>query len=78
MSAKQNILKYLSKGKDLTTKQALVLFKIKNVSARISELRKEGHTITVSERKLHDGRVASVYRLGATTPTKGKTVPVGA
>ena len=76
MSAKQNILKYLSKGKDLTTKQALNLFKIKNVSARISELRKEGHTITVSERKLHDGRVASVYRLA--TPAKGKSVPVSA
>ena len=70
VSAKSKILNYLSK-KDgyntLTVAQARAKFGIQNVSARIDELRKEGHCIYTNS-KVVDGKKVSYYRLG--TPTK--------
>jgi len=67
MSAKQKILKFLSK-KDgfntLTVAQARARFGIENVSARIGELRKEGHAIYTNTKTLKDGRTIQYYRLG--------------
>ena len=51
-----------------TVKQAQARFGIKNVSARIEELRKEGHCIYTNTKKLANGRKINYYRLG--TPTK--------
>ncbi len=51
-----------------TTKQAQRRFGITNVSARIEELRKEGHVIYTNKRTLADGSKVSYYRMG--TPTK--------
>jgi hypothetical protein len=45
MSSKTAILKYLSKGKTLTTKQARSMFKIVNVAGRIHDLRNDGQPI---------------------------------
>lgn len=45
MAAKTAMLKYLSKGKTLSTKQARTLFKVTNVAARIHDLRNDGHPI---------------------------------
>jgi len=71
MSAKQKILSYLSKNSTyntLTPNQARAKFGIANISARVSELRQEGHPIYLNTRTLDDGRKVSFYRLG--TPTK--------
>ena len=71
LSAKDKMLATLKKQdgyNTFTTKQAQRRFGITNVSARIEELRKEGHCIYTNTRKLEDGRKISFYRLG--TPTK--------
>jgi transcription initiation factor IIE alpha subunit len=72
LSAKQKMLATLKKSEGyntFTTKQAQQRFGITNVSARIEELRKEGHVIYTNKRTLEDGRKITYYRMG--TPTKG-------
>lgn len=67
ISAKQKILNYLSKTSGyntLSTAQARARFGIKNVAARIEELRKEGNVIYTNTRVRGDGTKVSVYRLG--------------
>ena len=71
MSAKEKILKFLSKDgpyNTLTAAQARSRFGISNVGARIEELRAEGHCIYTNKKKLSDGRTITFYRLGK--PTK--------
>jgi len=71
LSAKDKMLvalKQTSGYNTFTVKQAQRRFGIQNVSARIEELRKEGHCIYTNSRKLKDGRKINYYRLG--TPTK--------
>ena len=41
----EKVINYLSKGNTLTSKQAASRFKIKNLRARITELRQEGYKI---------------------------------
>ena len=70
MSAKDKILKYLSKEgpyNTLTVAQAQSRFGISNVGARIEELRAEGHCIYTNKKKLSDGRTITFYRLGKPT-----------
>jgi hypothetical protein len=62
MSAKTAMLKYLSKGKTLTTKQARSMFKVTNVAARIHDLRNDGHPIMTHMNASKTGRNA-VYQL---------------
>ena len=52
----------------LTTAQARARFGIQNVSARIDELRQEGHCIYTNTKTRGDGSKVSVYRIGS--PTK--------
>ena len=71
LSAKTKILNYLSKDagyNTLTVAQARAKFGIQNVSARVEELRQEGHCIYTNSRVLADGRKINYYRLGS--PTK--------
>ncbi len=71
VSAKQKILNYLSKTEGyntLTVAQAQARFGITNVSARIDELRQEGHVIYTNTKTRGDGSKVSSYRLGK--PTK--------
>jgi uncharacterized protein YgbK (DUF1537 family) len=71
LSAKAKILKYLSKKtgyNTLTVAQARARFGIQNVSARIDELRQEGHVIYTNTKTLADGSKVAVYRMGK--PTK--------
>lgn len=71
LSAKAKILNYLSKSEGyntLTVAQARARFGIQNVSARIEELRKEGHVIYTNTKTRGDGSKVASYRLG--TPTK--------
>ena len=71
LSAKEKILKYLSKTdgyNTLSVAQARARFGIQNVSARIDELRQEGHCIYTNTKTRGDGSKVKSYRLG--TPTK--------
>ena len=71
MSAKEKILKFLSKDgpyNTLTAAQARARFGIVNVGARIEELRSEGHCIYTNKKTLADGRRITYYKLGK--PTK--------
>ena len=70
-SAKQKILNYLSKKEGyntLTVAQARAKFGVQNVSARIEELRKEGHCIYTNTKTRADGSKVKSYRIGS--PTK--------
>jgi hypothetical protein len=67
LSAKQKILNYLSKSEGyntLTVAQARARFGIQNVSARISELRQEGHCIYTNTVRRGDGTKVRAYRHG--------------
>jgi hypothetical protein len=71
LSAKEKILKFLSKTdgyNTLTVAQAQARFGIQNVSARIEELRAEGHVIYTNMKTRGDGSKVASYRLGK--PTK--------
>lgn len=71
MTAKQRLLSFLSK-KDgyntLSVAQARARFGIKNVAARIAELRNEGYAIYTNMKSRADGSKVAIYRLG--TPSK--------
>ena len=67
MSAKDKILKYLSKEgpyNTLTAAQARSRFGIANVGARIEELRAEGHCIYTNKKTLDNGKTITYDRLG--------------
>jgi hypothetical protein len=70
LSAKEKIVNYLSKNDNygLTVNQARTRFGIQNVSARIEELRKEGHVIYTNTKTRADGTKFYIYRMGK--PTK--------
>lgn len=71
LSAKQrmlNALKQTGGYNTFTVKSAQRRFGVKNVGARIEELRKEGHVIYTNTRYTESGEKISFYRLG--TPTK--------
>jgi hypothetical protein len=71
LSAKERMLAVLKKQdgyNTFTTAQAQRRFGISNVSARIDELRQEGHCIYTNTRTNSDGRKVHYYRLG--TPSK--------
>jgi len=71
LSAKAKMLNYLSKTEGYNTfsvAQGRKLFGVTNVSARIDELRQEGHVIYTNTVTKNDGSKAQVYRLGK--PTK--------
>jgi hypothetical protein len=72
LSAKQRMLQTLTKTSGYNTfsvAQARVRFGVKNVAARISELRKEGYAIYTNVRTRGDGTKVSVYRLGKPSKT---------
>ena len=67
LSAKQRMLNTLKQTKgynSFSVAQARVRFGIKNVAARIAELRQEGYAIYTNTRIRGDGSKVSIYRLG--------------
>ena len=67
LSAKQRFLNFLMKKSGyntFSTAQARARFGVKNISARIAELRQEGYPIYTNTRNRADGSKVSVYRLG--------------
>ena len=70
LSAKQKMLNALQQTEGyntFTVKQAQRRFGITNVTARIDELRQEGHVI-YTNKKVVDGQKIAFYRMGK--PTK--------
>mgnify|MGYP003333062970 CR=1 FL=1 len=70
LSAKDKMLNALKQKQGyntFTVKQAQRRFGIQNVTARIEELRKEGHCIYTNYKKV-EGKKTAYYRLG--TPSK--------
>lgn len=66
-NAKQKMLNYLMKTEGYNTfsvAQGQRLFGIKNVSARVHDLREEGYAVYTNERTRKDGTKVSIYRLG--------------
>lgn len=77
LTVKEKMLSVLYKTEGyntFTVAQARSRFGIKNVAARISELRQEGHSIFTNTRKLEDGRTIQYYKIGK--PSK-KVVAAG-
>ena len=75
-SGKSKILGYLSKPtgyNTLTVAKSQSTFGIKNVAARVDELRKEGHAIYTNAKTVN-GKKVTFYRMG--TPTR-KVVAAG-
>jgi hypothetical protein len=76
LSAKQRMLNALSKPEGyntFTTEQARRRFGITNVSARIDELRQEGHVIYTNTKYNADGVKVASYRLGKPTKAMVRT-----
>ena len=70
LSAKQKMLNALKKKEGyntFTVKQAQRRFGIKNVSARIDELRQEGYCIYTNTKKLENGNTVHYYKMGMPT-----------
>ena len=66
VSAKERLLTFLSKKTGYNTfsvAQARARFKIANPTARIADLRKEGHNIVTTMRTGRDGIERAVYSL---------------
>lgn len=71
LSAKQKMVNYLNKTEgynSFSVAQGRKLFGVQNISARIDELRQEGHCIYTNTVTKNDGSKVRVYRKG--TPTK--------
>jgi hypothetical protein len=76
LSAKQRMLNALSKSEGyntFTVEQARRRFGISNVSARIDELRQEGHVIYTNTKYNADGVKVASYRLGKPTKAMVRT-----
>ena len=72
-NAKTRLLTYLSKtDTTLTVAQARARFKIANPTARIADLRKDGHNIVTEMRAGRDGIERAVYKM-APAKTARKT-----
>ena len=71
MNVKQKMLQTLTKKTGYNTfsvAQGRVRFGVKNIAARIAELRTEGYSIYTNIKSRKDGSKFAVYRLG--TPSK--------
>ena len=76
-NAKTRLLTYLSKEAGITTltvAQARSRFKIANPTARIADLRADGHNIVTTMREGRDGIERAVYSLACPTVARRRTV----
>jgi hypothetical protein len=63
---KSKLINQFKSGKVITERQAATRFGVKNLSARVSELRADGYTIYTNQVASNEGKV-SAYRLGNPT-----------
>lgn len=65
------ILDYLSSGKKLTSRLAMMMLGVTNLTTRIAELRKLGHDIEREWQTDHFGRRYMEYRLAGIKEAEG-------
>lgn len=65
MSQTEQILTHLRAGNDLTILEAIGVYRIFNLKARINELRTDGHSISTEMRTDATGKRYASYRLAA-------------
>lgn len=65
MSQKQDVLGHLRTGQHITPLEAIGIYGIYRLAARILELRKDGHLINTEMRQDRRGRPYARYRLAA-------------
>lgn len=68
----EKVAKYLKAGRTLTAREALARFDIRNLRARISELRAAGMAIGTIPYVRKDGVSAVKYVLETPAPTRGR------
>lgn len=76
-NAKTRLLTYLSKDAGTTTltvAQARSRFKIANPTARISDLRADGHNIVTTMREGRDGVERAIYSLARPTVSRRRAI----
>jgi hypothetical protein len=78
-SSKDKILDFFfnPERNTLTVRQARARFGVKNISARIHDLRKEGFPIYTNSKELADGRKITFYRLGNASARYNRNVVAG-
>jgi len=64
MSARMSLLSYLSRGEQVTTKQARTMFKVSNIADLVYRLRNEGFSIYTNRVTTSRGEETFAYRLG--------------
>lgn len=65
MSQKEILLSHFRSGGTITILQAIGLFRIYNLKARIEELRKKGHAVTTTMKTDVTGKKYAVYSMEA-------------
>lgn len=65
MSARMSFLSYLSRGEQVTTKQARTMFKVSNIADLVYRLRNEGFPVYTNRVTTSRGEETFAYRLGA-------------
>lgn len=65
MTQNELIMKHLRKGKTLTRLEAFFLYRIQNITARITELKGQGHEIETEVRRDEAGHRYARYSLAA-------------
>lgn len=68
MNARLSLLSYLSRGEQVTTKQARTMFKVENVADLVYRLRNDGYSIYTNRYTTSRGEETFAYRLG--TPSQ--------
>lgn len=63
MSQRTAILNHLRNNKDITALEALGVYRVFRLAARIEELRKDGHNIVTDIRTDATGKQYAAYRL---------------
>jgi len=64
MSARLSFLSYLSRGEQVTTKQARTIFKVSNIADLVYRLRNEGFPVYTNRVTTSRGEETFAYRLG--------------
>lgn len=65
VSARNSMLRYLSRGEQVTTKQARTMFKVSNVADLVYRLRNEGVPIYTNRITTSRGEETFAYRIGS-------------
>lgn len=61
MTQNERIMKVLSAGRTLTVSEAASRYKIKNLRARVAELRADGNRISTTMKRRRNGTTVAVY-----------------